>query len=97
MAQDMIGRTVEWEAAGRGRGKILRGVVVAYVPPGKTNEEALAELEAAGQVVVRAKYIRFNKATHRTPRFIVLVDVVSKRIKGIRYIYAPNVKECALG
>ena len=94
MAQDLIGKTVEWEAAGRGRGKILRGVVVKYIDPPKTNEDALQELQAElPDLKVRAKYIRFALETHRTRRYMVLVDVESKRKRPIKYIYAPNAEE----
>jgi hypothetical protein len=95
---DLIGKQVEWEASGRGRGTVLTGDVVLYVPPGTTNEDALKVLEARHpELIIRPKYLRFDLKTHRTSRVFVLVEKPTKRVRDtIYWIYAPNTAELSV-
>jgi len=90
--QSLVGRTVEWEASGKGRGRLLRGVVVMEIPAGVSNAEALEQLkQERPDLIYRTGYYRFAMDTHRTERCFVLVEVPSKRrFRPAQHIYAPN-------
>lgn len=91
---DLIGKTVQWELSGRGRGTIEQGEVVLYVPSGTTNAEAVELLRAKMPGLrIRPKYCRFNPKTHRSNRVFVLVEKESKRVQQLIWIYAPNALE----
>lgn len=91
---DLIGKTVQWEKAGRGRGEIATGRVVQYIPAGTSNEAALETLKAQmPELRVRRKYCRFQMSSHSTNRVFVLVEQETKRTRTLYWIYAPNVLE----
>jgi len=97
-SMDLIGKTVEWEASGRGRGTTLRGEVVMLVPPGITNKDALDQLKLQRpELIIRPKYIRFSPSTYRTNRVLVLIEQKTKRkTNQVYWFYAPNTAELSV-
>jgi len=91
---ELIGKRVEWELSGRGRGSVASGRVVMSIPSGTTNADALNLLkQKMPGLRIRPKYCRFHPDTFKTERVFVLVEQESKRSTTLYWIYAPNVLE----
>ena len=91
----LVGEIVEWEKSGLGRGEIEQGEVLAEIPPGTSNREAMdaVEEEYRADFVFRPTYERFVDETHTTHRAIVAVEQESERARPVHWFYAPNVAE----
>lgn len=92
---NLVGKTVEWEGSGRGRGKFYQGEAVLHIPPGTSNAEAMKKFASDNpKHVIRRKYLRFDPETVSTSRLLVLVEQDTKRTRPTFWFYAPNINEC---
>jgi hypothetical protein len=80
---DFVGRTATFEASGRAPGTTYTGTILAFVPKGKMNWQAVEQLEAQTGQPFNCHSV--SKNVYSTDRYLILVD------DGKPRLYAPNV------
>lgn len=88
-----VGKVVKWEKSGRGVGEWAKGLVLAEIPAGMTNREAMDKVieEHNQEYIFRSSYEKFADATSRSERVLVAVERDNEnRVRPIHDFYAPN-------
>lgn len=86
------GKTVWWEKRGLGKGETAKGEVLAEVPSGTTNREAMDQVRADHPYAYRYRtsYEKFDPETVESERVIVAVEKDTDHARPIFHFYAPN-------